>query len=227
MGRLSRSPRRSAEGDLDVRLWKTSTRVGILERCEIQLLKFSTVDLSTAGSGQDGKTGDGGRVHEPRQALRDVHLESLLLISNVILGDRRLEFNEGGNGGSIVETANQNGGTLDRLVLVDNIPDFIQLDSLTTELDLAILSATVDDVTASSVHRNATSLVDTLSRDEGVGEECLFGLLRLVEVSAGGLNTTDQPDDKGVLNPSPSGEDSSWQGGGTGNGGVGERGNLD
>ena len=78
---------------------------------------------------------DKRRVHKPYKALRDVHLESLLLVSNVIIGGGRLEFDENDHGGGIVEVSNEDSATLDGLVFVDYILDLTELDTLTTKLD--------------------------------------------------------------------------------------------
>ena len=111
----------------------------------------------------------------------------------MILSNERLEFNEGNGGRSIVEVVNENCGTLDRPVLVDNVLDLSgRLDTLTTELDLLILSATVDSIAIGAVHRNITGPVEALSRDEEIGDEQLLGLLRLVEISTSKLNATDE-----------------------------------
>ena len=131
-------------------------------------------------------------AHESWQAVRDVHLEGLLLINDLILGNRRLELDEDNDGGSVVEVVNENGRTLDGAVPVDNILNLTQLDTLTTELDLAIRSAAIDNVTIGTVHCNVTSPVETFSRDEGAGDERLLGLLKLVKVSTSQLNATNE-----------------------------------
>src|SRR5580658_6303987 len=103
--------------------------------------------------------GDERRVHEPRQPLRDVQLESLLLIGDVILDNRRLELHESNNGGSIMEVSDEHGNTL------------------TTKLDLAVLSAAVDDVSVGTEHGDISSAVETFTRHERIGDErllCLF-----------------------------------------------------
>jgi hypothetical protein len=181
------------EGDLDVGLRKTDISVGIVERREIQFHEFSTVDLSAGRSGQStGKWAmRDGYMNLGRRSEMYI-LRASFSSTNMILGNGRLELDEGNDGGSIVEVANEDCGTLDRLVLVDNILDLTQLDTLTTELDLTILSATVDNITIGAVHRNITGPVEALSRDEGVGDERLLGLLRLVEVSTSELNATDE-----------------------------------
>jgi hypothetical protein len=142
--------------------------------------------------GKDREMSNERRVHEPWQSLRDIHLESLLLVSDVILGNGRLELDKGNDSWSIVEGPDEDGGTLDGLVLVDDIFDLAQLDTLTTELDLTILSAAVDNVTICTVHGDIASPVDALSRNEGVGYERLLGLLKLVEISTSELNSTDK-----------------------------------
>ena len=60
-----------------------------------------------------------------------MHLESPLVVSNVILGDGRVEFDEGDDGGGIAEVSNEDSGTLDGLVLVDDILNLTELDALT------------------------------------------------------------------------------------------------
>lgn len=159
------------ERDLDVGLGETDIRVGIMERGEIRLHEPSAVNLSAGRSGQDGEMGDERRVHEPWEALGDVHLEGVLLVNNVILGDRSLELDEGDDSGGIVEVADEDSGTLNRLILVDDILDLTQLDTLAAELDLTILSATIYNVTIGAVHCNVTGPIESFSRDEGVGNK--------------------------------------------------------
>ena len=180
------------EGDLDIRLRNTDIGVAVVERSQVQLLERTTVDPSAGRRWQGGEVGDERRVHEPWQAFRDVELESLLLVNELVLSNGRLELGEGDNGGSIVESSDEDGGTLDGLVLVYDVLDLTELNALTTKLDLTILSATVDDVSIGTEHGNISSAVDTLSGDEEVGDERLLGLFRLVEVSAGELSTANE-----------------------------------
>ena len=107
----------------------------------------------------------------------------------MITGNRklRLELDKRNNSGSIVEVSNENSGTLDGLVLADNI-----LDALTTKLDLMILPATVDNVAVGAEHGNISSTVDTLARHEGIGDERPLGLLRLIEISTSKLDTANK-----------------------------------
>ena len=91
-----------------------------------------------------------------------------------------------------MEGSDEDGGTLNRLVLVDDILDLTELDALTTKLDLTILSATVNDISISTEHGNISGAIDTLARDEGIGDERLLGLFGLVEVSSSELNTTNE-----------------------------------
>lgn len=60
-----------------------------------------------------------------------------LLVGNPIPGNGRLGLDESDDSGGIVEGLDKDSGTLNRLVLVDNVLDLSQLNTLTTKFDLA------------------------------------------------------------------------------------------
>ena len=108
----------------------------------------------------------------------------------MITGNRRLELDKRNDSGGIVEVSNANSSTLDGLVLADNILDLAKLDALTMKLDLSIFPAAVYNAAVGAEHGNISSTVDALARHEGIGDERLLCLLRLVEVSTSKLDTT-------------------------------------
>lgn len=107
-------------------------------------------------------------------------------------GDRRPELDKGDYSRNMVEIADEYGGTLNRSILVGDILDLTQFDTLTPELDLAILSATVQNVAVGAVYGDIACSVEGFSRDEGVGNKGLLSLFGLIEISTGELNSTNK-----------------------------------
>ena len=68
-----------------------------------------------------------------------------------------------------MEVSDKDSGGLDRLVVVDDILDLAELDTLTMKLDLTILSATVNSVSIGTRHCNVFSVVYAFTRHKGVG----------------------------------------------------------
>ena len=69
----------------------------------------------------------------------------------------------------IMEVSDKDSGGLDRLVVVDDILDLAELDTLIMKLDLTILLATVNSVSIGTGHCNISSVVYAFTRHKGVG----------------------------------------------------------
>ena len=65
-----------------------------------------------------------------------------------------------------------------------------KLDTLTPRSDLAILSATVDNISIYAEHDSISGAVHTFARGEGVGDKRLRNLSGPIKVSARELNAT-------------------------------------
>ena len=70
-----------------------------------------------------------------------------------------------------------------------DIISWTKLDTLTPRLDLAILSATVDDISIYVEHDSISSAVHTFAGDEGVGDKRLRSLSGPIQISARELST--------------------------------------
>jgi len=101
--------------------------------------------------------GVGGRNGQQRVQSNGERLQ----VTPSLLGSP--EINEGNDSRSIAEVSNQNAGMRNRLVPVDNVLNLVQLNMLTVELDLTILTTAADNISVNTICNDTACPVEALS----------------------------------------------------------------